>query len=169
MVMGLDLGSQEAGLAVVEPGERRFVLRVCLSFRPGRASMPERLERLYHWLSAQLQAWPAALVAMEDPFVGKNARSALALGTVKGLVWGTLLALGRPAPLLLAPARVKKAITGQAHASKEQVAAMLVHYFDQNPALPDNNHVTDAVAIALAAAFFQNSPIRRTFTRRAER
>ncbi|GIV24548.1 MAG: hypothetical protein KatS3mg026_0240 [Bacteroidia bacterium] len=169
MVMGLDLGSQEAGLAVVEPGEGCFVLRACLSFRPGRASMPERLEKLYHWLSVQLQDWPAALVAMEDPFVGRNPRSALALGALKGLVWGTLLAMGRPAPLLLAPAQVKKAITGRAHAPKEQVAAMLRHYFGQEVSLPDNHHATDAVAIALAAAFLQNSPIKRTFTNRAER
>ncbi|RMF48088.1 MAG: crossover junction endodeoxyribonuclease RuvC [Bacteroidetes bacterium] len=169
MVMGLDLGSQEVGLAVVEALEGRFVLRVCLGYRLGRASLPERLAKLHHWLSAQLHAWPAALVAIEDPFVGKNARSALALGTVKGLVWGMLLGLGRPAPLLLAPSQVKKAITGQAHAPKEQVAAMLVHYLGEAPPLPDNTHATDAVAIALAAAFLQNSPIKRTFTNRAER
>ncbi|GIV23496.1 MAG: hypothetical protein KatS3mg025_1155 [Bacteroidia bacterium] len=169
--IGIDLGAQEVGFALLKvEGSTTFYLEKAVGLALGSRPLEERLTDLHRWLADQLMATPQeSVVWMEEPFVGKSVRSALMLGTAKGLLWGLLLSLGRPAPVALAAVQVKKAVTGRAHASKEQLAAMLQHYLLPPYQLPDNLHITDAIAIAIAGASLQNSPITRRFTSRAER
>lgn len=168
--IGIDLGSQAIGFAVVEREEQGFVGRhseaLILPSRP----IEERLREIYSWLRERLGEWlPAQAVAIEEPFLGRNVSSALILGTMKGLLWGLLLERGEGSLLTLSPAEVKRTITGRAHASKEQVATMLQYHLRWEGELPTSDHATDAIAIALAAAYNQNSPITRRLTKRAER
>lgn len=169
--IGIDLGVQHVGFALLKAeGSTTFYLEKAVGLALGSRPLEERLMVLHSWLADQLVGTPGeSVVWMEEPFVGKSVRSALILGTVKGLLWGLLLSLGRPVPNSLAAVQVKKAVTGRAHASKEQLAAMLPHYLLPPYQLPDNPHVTDAIAIAIAGASLQNSPITRRFTSRAER
>ncbi|MCS6790154.1 MAG: crossover junction endodeoxyribonuclease RuvC [Bacteroidia bacterium] len=169
--IGIDIGSQEVGVACVEAEHRAMRLLRCEPLKLRRTSLEERMQSLYAWLAELFRSYEGKVsqVALEEPFVGKNIRSALLLGTIKGLVWGTLLSQGYPSPLLISPAQVKKAITGNPYASKEQVARMLSHHLGGDVVLPDSEHATDALAIALTAYYYQNSPISRTFSKRAER
>lgn len=169
--IGIDIGSQEVGLAVVEAkGALQFRLLACEAFSLGRGALEVRLTKLHGWLQQQLEPWaPSAPVYLEEPFVGRSVRSALVLGTVKGLLWGLLLSMGRPGPHTLPAVRIKKALTGRTHADKAQVATMLQHYLEPPFSIPPSEHASDAVAIAIAAACLQNSPITRKLTKRAER
>lgn len=169
--MGLDIGSQGVGLAVVEAkGSLRFRLLACEALALGRSPLEARLGKLHEWLQQQVGAWPPSVPAyLEEPFVGRSVRSALVLGTVKGLVWGLFLSLGRAAPLSLSAVHIKKALTGRAHADKTQVAAMLQHYLEPPFSSPPSEHASDAIAIAIAAACLHSSPITRRLTKRAER
>ncbi|MCS7163261.1 MAG: crossover junction endodeoxyribonuclease RuvC [Bacteroidia bacterium] len=169
--LGIDPGAQAVGLALVEGSHAPFRLLKAetLSLTQSRA-LDERLHTLYAGLEAFLASFSSAVQpAMEAPFLGHNPRSALILGAFQGAIWGFLCLRGYPPPIRLAPARIKKAITGRAHADKTQVAAMLSYYLKGTLPPPSSNHATDAIAIALAAAFLQNSPITRRFTSRAER
>ncbi|MCX7605640.1 MAG: crossover junction endodeoxyribonuclease RuvC [Bacteroidia bacterium] len=168
--IGIDIGSQAVGWAVVQlMPAGRFFLHSCEAIDLGKAPLENRLSTLHTWLLDHLKNWPTVTsVAIEEPFVGKSIRSALTLGTVKGLVWSLLLSQGKPPPHRLAAVQVKKAITGRPHADKTQVAAMLQHYL-VSAELPQNPHATDAIAIAIAAALAQNSPISRRLKSRAER
>lgn len=169
--MGIDIGSQGVGLAVVEAqGGSLFRLLACEALDLGRGPLEARLSKLHQWLQQRLAPWaPSVPVYIEEPFVGRSVRSALVLGTVKGLLWGLLLSMGRAAPLPLPAVHIKKAITGRPHADKAQVAAMLQHYVEPPFGLPPSEHASDAIAIAIAAACLQNSPITRKLTKRAER
>lgn len=168
--IGIDLGSQALGFAVVEREGEGFIGRCGEALHLPSRPIEERISEIYAWLRERLTAWlPAQAVAVEEPFLGRNVRSALILGTVKGLLWGILLEKGGSPFLMLSPAEVKRAITGRAHASKEQVAAMLQYHLRWTDNPPTSHHATDAAAIALAAAYAQNSPITRRLTRRAER
>lgn len=169
--IGVDIGSQAVGFAVVEGvGPQRFRLLACEAIELGRGTLEARLAKLHPWLRTQIEPWaPATPIYMEEPFVGRSARSALVLGTVKGLLWGLVLSMGRSAPHTLPAVHIKKALTGRAHASKAQVAAMLQHYLVPPFSLPPSEHATDAIAIAIAAAYLQNSPINRRLTRRADK
>lgn len=167
--IGIDPGSQAVGLAVIEEASRHYrLLRSEALYLPAKP-LTERLPLIYTWVREQVQGViPAKGAAIEAPFVGRSVRSALTLGIVQGLIWGVLIEQGIPL-ITLSPAEIKRAITGRAHASKEQVAATLRHHLTDEPRLPDSDHATDAIAIALAAAYHQNSPITRRLTRRAER
>ncbi|MEN2992376.1 MAG: crossover junction endodeoxyribonuclease RuvC [Bacteroidia bacterium] len=169
--LGIDPGVQAVGLALVE-GVRapfRLLKAETLSLTPSRA-LDERLRTLYTGLENFLSSFSQEVQpAMEAPFLGRNPSSALILGAFQGAIWGFLCLRGYPPPIRLAPARIKKAITGRAHADKAQVAAMLPYYLQGPLPQPSSTHATDAIAIALAAAFLQSSPITRRFTSRAER
>lgn len=169
--IGIDIGSQEVGLACIAGENQVIRLLLCEPLQLRKASLEERIHRLHEWLAERFQLYEGRVsqVALEEPFVGKNIRSALLLGTIKGLVWGMLLSQGYSAPLLLSPAQVKKAITGNPYASKEQVARMLPHHLGGAVSLPSSEHATDALAIALTAYYYQNSAITRTLSKRAER
>lgn len=167
--IGIDLGTQALGIAIIRSNLSGYELILCEAFRLPAVPLSERLPLIHRWFSDQLNQTPSpSIVAIESPFVGRNVRSALTLGIVQGLLWGILIERGISLHVL-SPAEVKRALTGRAHASKEQVAAMLQHHLFFACPLPDSDHATDAAAIALAAAYYQNSPITRRLTKRAER
>ncbi|MCX8113205.1 MAG: crossover junction endodeoxyribonuclease RuvC [Bacteroidia bacterium] len=167
--VGIDLGSQAIGLAVICKREKGYELVLCEVLHLTSKPLAERLPPLYQWLKTQLESiLPAEAVVIESPFVGRNARTAITLGVVQGLLWAILIEKGCQL-MTLSPAEIKRTIAGRPHASKEQVAAMLVHHLHMSVPIPDSSHASDAVAIALAAAYHQNSPITRRFIRRAER
>ena len=64
------------------------------------------------------------ILAIEEPFYGKNPQSMLKLGRAQGVVIGACLHAGLEV-YEYTPRRIKQAITGKGAASKEQVAAML--------------------------------------------
>ncbi|MCS7188799.1 MAG: crossover junction endodeoxyribonuclease RuvC [Bacteroidia bacterium] len=169
--LGLDIGSCGLGFAEVQQElPMKFHLKRTSFIQLRRGEVEERLSKAYTWLREILITCdPAAALYIEEPFVGKSIRSALLLGTVKGLVAGVLLSLDRKFPISLPAVQIKKVLTGNAHASKEQVAAVLHHYLIPPYSLPANEHATDAVAIAIAACLIQSSPITRKLTSRAER
>ncbi|MCS7297183.1 MAG: crossover junction endodeoxyribonuclease RuvC [Bacteroidia bacterium] len=168
--IGIDLGTQAVGFAVVEGTQQNYVLTHWDVLRVARAPLPHRMNAIYTWLSQKVEKWtPFQAVGIEEPFVGRNVRSALLLGTVKGLVWALLLQRGFEAPVTLSPSEVKRAITGRAHASKEQVSGMLSHHLHLPPSPPADPDAVDAAAIALAVAYAQNSPMILRLTKRADK
>ena len=92
-------------------------------------------------------------VALEEPFFGKNVQSMLKLGRAQGVAMAAALHRGLPI-FEYSPKKVKKSITGNGNASKEQVAAMLQSLLKFND-LPKFLDATDAVAVALCH-FYQS-------------
>ena len=63
-------------------------------------------------------------IAIEAPFFGKNVQSMLKLGRAQGVAM--IAGLSREIPITeYSPKKIKKSITGNGNASKEQVAKML--------------------------------------------
>ncbi|MBD3165411.1 crossover junction endodeoxyribonuclease RuvC, partial [bacterium] len=86
-------------------------------------------------------------VAVEDPFVGKSARAALALGQARGVL---LLAAGRAGIPVASyePRLVKSSVVGNGGASKEQVQFMVQRLLGlKEPPMPLDT--SDALAVAL--------------------
>ncbi|OFY65838.1 MAG: crossover junction endodeoxyribonuclease RuvC [Bacteroidetes bacterium RBG_13_43_22] len=95
-------------------------------------------------------------LAIEAPFYGKNVQSMLKLGRAQGAAIAA--ALTRSLPIYeYAPRKIKMSITGQGAASKEQVAAMLMHIlkFRETKMKLD---ATDGLAAALCHFFQSGSP-----------
>src|SRR5207302_7172068 len=83
-----------------------------------------RLAALHAGLSAELARHRPDIVAVEDVFHARNARSAFVLGQARGVA---LLAAAQSGARVrsFAPAVVKQAVTGTGRAEKEQVGRMV--------------------------------------------
>ncbi len=85
--------------------------------------------------------------SVEAPFFGKNVQSMLKLGRAQGVAMAA--ALSRDVPITeYSPRKIKRSITGNGNASKEQVAAMIssILKLERTPTELD---ATDGTAAAL--------------------
>src|SRR4051812_30451018 len=86
-------------------------------------AVEERLRLLHEGLFRELQRHRPELVAVEDVFHARNARSALVLGQARGVA---LLAAAQSGAKVksFAPAVIKQAVTGKGRAEEDQGARM---------------------------------------------
>jgi crossover junction endodeoxyribonuclease RuvC len=89
-------------------------------------------------------------VALEESFVGADARIALSVGQARGAVLVAAAAVGVDCAEY-APARVKQAVCGYGRAEKGQMQRMvkIILALDDEP---ENDHVADALAVAICHA-----------------
>ena len=102
-------------------------------------------------LSRIIQDFAPKEAAVEAPFHGVSARSALQLAHARGVV---LAAVGRVSiPVFeYSPATLKKAVTGNGRAEKEQVQAMVTRLVSGGVGISSAD-AADAVAAALCHLF----------------
>jgi crossover junction endodeoxyribonuclease RuvC len=119
------------------------------------APMVARLQRLFDALSAELERHAPRIVAIEEVFHAKNARSALVLGQARGVA---LLAAARSGAEVrsFAASVVKQAVTGSGRAEKGQVGRMVDALLGVRVAARAD--ASDALAIALCGALRSGVP-----------
>lgn len=125
-VLGIDPGSRFCGFGVVEDsgGARVRHLQHGVIRLDERAPIEERLHVLHAELGSALEAHRPDMVAVEDVYFARNARSALVLGQARGVA--LLAAVQAGARVRSFPASViKQAVTGSGRAEKEQVGRMV--------------------------------------------
>jgi crossover junction endodeoxyribonuclease RuvC len=114
---------------------------------PPRVPLGERLSYMYqHLLEIVLQQKPDVL-AVEQPFFSKNARSAIAIGQAQAIAILTASNNGIPV-FEYPPARVKLSVAGSGSGSKEQVQIMVRLHLGLR-CTPQATDATDALAVAL--------------------
>lgn len=160
LVLGIDPGLAETGYAVLqlEPsGDQRpgpTLVEAGLIRTAAQTPLPRRLDKIFVSLTEILRQHPAAWVAVEDLYSNyRHPGTALLMAHARGVI---LLAAGQAGAAVTSfpPTRVKQAITGRGHASKEQVQHMVQTYLGlKEPPRPD--HVADALAVALAFSHLQ--------------
>jgi crossover junction endodeoxyribonuclease RuvC len=89
-------------------------------------------------------------VALEESFVGADARIALSVGQARGAVLVAASSAG-VACAEYAPARVKQAVCGYGRADKQQVAKMVKAILALDD-VPHPTHAADALAVAICHA-----------------
>jgi crossover junction endodeoxyribonuclease RuvC len=89
-------------------------------------------------------------VALEESFVGVDARTALSVGQARGAVL-VASALAGVECAEYAPSRVKQAVCGYGRAEKAQVARMVQTILALR-APPESTHASDALAVAICHA-----------------
>jgi crossover junction endodeoxyribonuclease RuvC len=150
-VLGIDPGTAACGYGVV------FQHGNCLraldhgTWRT-TASQPqeERLKAIYDGVTELLDRHAPRAVALEESFVGADARIALSVGQARGAVLVACAAAGVPCAEY-APARVKQAVCGYGRAEKGQVQRMVQAMLGLK-APPTPNHAADALAVAICHA-----------------
>jgi crossover junction endodeoxyribonuclease RuvC len=119
-----------------------------------RTSPRERVERrlltIFVGVSELISLHAPDAVALEESYVGADARIALSVGQARGAVLVAASSAGVECAEY-APNRVKQSVCGYGHADKEQVARMVkaILALDTEPR-PD--HAADALAVAICHA-----------------
>ena len=169
-VLGIDPGTKVAGYGVLE-AEGARVRALCFGVvraeGPGARALPERLQRVYRGIAHVLAAWRPDALAIEEAFVWKNVRSALAIG--EGRAVAILAACEAGVPVHeYAPSLVKKAVTGQGRAQKPHVQAMVKTLLALEAA-PEPFDAADALAVAFCHVHRARFALARGVSRSYER
>jgi crossover junction endodeoxyribonuclease RuvC len=155
IILGVDPGSLRTGYGAIETDGRRHRLLEMGIFAPSaRLELPVRLRAIHVGLTEVIARLRPDVLAVEDIFHGANARSALVLGHVRGVV----LLAGADAGLPVSafpPATVKVQVTGFGRAEKSQVALMVARILALQEQAADD--ATDALAVALCHAHLHSA------------
>ncbi|MFH1650539.1 MAG: crossover junction endodeoxyribonuclease RuvC [Chloroflexota bacterium] len=165
-VLGIDPGTLVMGYGVVESRGDDLVMIDCGALRsPGNASGAERLSYLYRELTAIISRHRPDVVAVEQPFVAKNVRSALAIGRAQAIA--LLAAANQKIPSYeYPPTRIKQQVTSYGAGSKEQVQEMVRLQLNLAE-IPQPHDAADALAVALC--HLQETYVSRLLAREGER
>ncbi len=146
-ILGIDPGTQVTGWGIITATKRPQMIG-CGAIRTKSGDPLElRLHHIFSEIDELLVRFAPITLAVEDPFVGKNPRSALVLGQARGVV--LVAGVRRGVPVAHYPPRsVKSAIVGKGSASKEQVQFMVQKLLGLKEA-PKPLDASDAVAVAL--------------------
>ena len=147
-VLGIDPGTLALGYGVIDEEDGDIAQVACGALTADSAApMQERLHAIYKGLLGVIERYRPAEVAIEEPFVAKNARSALAVGQAIGVA--TIAAMEQGVPIYhYTPNRIKQAVTSYGHSGKEQVADMVCILLNL-PSPPQPADAADALAVAI--------------------
>jgi crossover junction endodeoxyribonuclease RuvC len=150
-VLGIDPGTAACGYGIVHVsgGQIRALAHGC--WTSGARERPElRLRTIFDGVTDLISEHEPDAVALEESFVGADARIALFVGQARGAALVAAAAAGVTCTEY-APARVKQAVCGYGRADKGQVARM-VRMLLSLPDTPSTSHEADALAVAICHA-----------------
>ena len=150
-ILGVDPGSQCTGYGCIDTSGSRHSVVVCgVIAAPAHVTFPEKLLTIHQGLSELLAQHQPNAVAIEDLFYARNARSALILGHVRGVLMLAASEAGVPISEY-SPTEVKQAVVGYGRAEKRQVQQMVTLILGMDTA-PTPLDVSDALAVAVCHA-----------------
>ncbi len=151
-VLGIDPGTAACGYGVVayeRDGRLRSLehgwWQTCAGER-----QELRLRTIFEGVQQLLARHGPDAVALEESFVGADARTALSVGQARGAVLVAAAALDVPCSEY-PPATVKQAVCGYGRADKPQVQRMVATILGLAEA-PEPTHAADALAVAICHA-----------------
>jgi len=150
-VLGIDPGTAACGYAIVHERHGRFrALDLGCWHTPSGARPELRLKTIFEGVQDLVDEYDPDAVAIEESFVGADARTALSVGQARGAVL-VAAALAGVECAEYAPAHVKQAVCGYGRAEKAQVQRMMMAILGLK-APPTPTHAADALAVAICHA-----------------
>jgi crossover junction endodeoxyribonuclease RuvC len=146
-VIGIDASLRSTGIGVVESqGSRLKVVEFVTVKNPSSFSHSECLRLILGGLTSLFDRHRPEAAAIEGGFYFKNARTALVLGEVRGVVIAASASAGIPI-YEYSPRLVKQALTGFGAAQKDQVSKMVKIILGERGEIQED--AADALAIAI--------------------
>jgi crossover junction endodeoxyribonuclease RuvC len=147
-VVGIDPGTAACGYGIVQESGGRLKAVDHGWWRTSAGERPElRLKTIFDGVVELVGRHEPDSVALEESFVGADARTALSVGQARGAVLVACAAAG-VACTEYAPSRVKQAVCGYGRADKAQVQRMVKAILGLD-APPTPTHASDALAVAI--------------------
>jgi crossover junction endodeoxyribonuclease RuvC len=146
-ILGVDPGTVNLGYGVVDGEEEMHMIDCGVVSLPARLPMEQRLRSLYSELGKIIARHKPREVAIEDPFIGHNVRSAFAIGKAQAIA--ILAAANKGLPIYYySPAKIKKQVTSYGQSDKRQVQEMVRVQLGLSE-LPQPSDAADALAVAM--------------------
>jgi crossover junction endodeoxyribonuclease RuvC len=147
-VLGIDPGTAACGFGLVQESGGRLKAMCHGWWRTSPQSRPEdRLLTIFVGVQELIAEHAPDAVALEESFVGADARIALSVGQARGAVLVAAASVG-VACTEYAPATVKQAVCGYGRADKQQVGRMVKTILGLDE-IPEPSHAADALAVAI--------------------
>ncbi|HLV32430.1 MAG TPA: crossover junction endodeoxyribonuclease RuvC [Chitinispirillaceae bacterium] len=156
---GIDPGTAVTGYGVIKSVNNSvtWLDSGVINTRPD-SPLAERLELIYSSLKKKMGEFSPDRVSIEEAFYGKNVHTTLVLGHARGVA---MLAAAKSGAKVseYSPREVKKAVSGNGNASKDQVKYMVKMILS----VPETNMKTDAFdALGMALCdFYHTGPAVR--------
>lgn len=150
-ILGIDPGTRVVGYgAVAMKGSALVPLAGGIVRPPIDDDLSRRLRYIYDHISLVLRRIKPDVVAVEEVFFGRNVSTLIKIGEARGVI---LAACGKAGIEVTghAPAKVKKAVTGNGRATKTQVREMVQVLLGKGIPM-ETDDVSDALAIAICHA-----------------
>ncbi|NQU77143.1 crossover junction endodeoxyribonuclease RuvC [Candidatus Falkowbacteria bacterium] len=151
IILGVDPGLASTGWGIIKKEKSNISLvdYGCISTSP-EEPFSSRLKQIHEKLKKIIKNYKPARIALEDLFFAKNAKSALKIGEVRGVI--KLTAIQCQVPLIeFTPLQIKQAITGYGRADKNQISQMVKLNLNLKE-IPKPDHAADALAIAICCS-----------------
>lgn len=159
-ILGIDPGTNYMGYAILQThGMRSALVDMGVLDLHKTEDHYARLQRIFFFLQEVIEKYSPSEMAIETQFVDKNVQTMLKLAHGQGVAIAACLSKDLPINEY-SPMKIKMSITGNGHASKEQVAGMLqrfLHIADAD--MPKKLDATDALAIAYCHYLQLGSPL----------
>ncbi len=140
-ILGIDCGVLATGYAVLD-NERITGFGVIKT--DSKENFSSRLSKIYAGIRDVIEDEKPDITVIESLFYGSNVKTLISLAQIRGVI---LLASNNTRIYEVTPAEIKKAITGNGRASKQQMRYMVNHLLK----VPEDvsEHIIDACACAL--------------------
>ncbi|MFC2073057.1 crossover junction endodeoxyribonuclease RuvC [Chloroflexota bacterium] len=147
-ILGIDPGTIAMGYGVIESKDDEPALVDCGALTtPASSPIGERLSYLYNQLVEIVSRYQPDAVAVEQPFVAKNVKSALAIGRAQAVA--ILAAANKGIPTYeYTPTQIKQRVANYGASSKEQIQEMVRLQLGLSQ-VPQPSDAADALAVAL--------------------
>jgi crossover junction endodeoxyribonuclease RuvC len=147
-ILGIDPGTIAMGYGVIDEEAGEITKVACGALTaPSETPIAQRLHSLYVGLRDIIERYEPDEAAIEEPFVAKNVRSALAVGQAIGVATVAVAEKGIPVHHYT-PTQVKQAVTSYGRSGKEQVQEM-IGILLKLTAPPQPADAADALAVAI--------------------
>ncbi len=147
-ILGIDPGTVAMGYGVIDSSDDETTLVDCgVLDCPVRSPIGERLSFLYEELGKIISRYQPDVVAVEQPFIAKNVKSALAIGRAQAVA---ILAAANQGLLTYeyTPTQIKQRVANYGASSKEQIQEMVKLQLGLSR-IPEPSDAADALAVAL--------------------
>jgi crossover junction endodeoxyribonuclease RuvC len=151
-ILGVDPGLQVCGYACLEvDGDRENLIEAGVIRTPGDLPIEQKLDRIAEDTQSILESLKPEIVAVEELYSHyAHPRTAILMGHARGVILQKCAGAAIEVRSFSAT-RIKKSITGNGRASKEQVQRTIQTILSLAE-LPEPSDVADAIAAALCCA-----------------
>ena len=152
IILGIDPGFALLGFSFLENKDRNRQKVLTYGVIETKASTPieQRLLHISTELEMLIKKYNPELMAIENLYFGKNAKTAIDVGQARGVI--LLQAAQAQLPIIeFTPLQIKMALTGYGRADKHQVQIMVKQLLGLK-SIPKPDDAADAIAVALTAA-----------------